>query len=890
MCKGEIEVMKTKRAGVGLFLSLTLLAAAGPLPGAHAAGGSAGTVKSIASYGAIGTDALDDKAAIQAAVDAASPGDTVLIPKGTYYLSGTVQGKSGVAIKGEKRDQSIVKFISESDTHMIHLQNATSATISDLTLDANNSAIAMSAVYVQGGSRNTLRNLRVKDFAAVDGFGPHALFVDNSTYVNISDNFISNVGIASIWGAGVRAGWGSSHATIENNVIENTGRGGILVNDNSPWAVVRGNKIKGSGLKEHGLSIELHTNVDNSLIEDNQVDYWISAVRSSKIAVRRNIVQPKESRVGSIGLEIMADDSVTTDNLVDGGQQVGIQQSPGTGHQYWGYNIVKDMVMWGMQLQGEGSGRIEQFQYFYKNSFIKTQEGNPKAAYPGYDGNGIRIHGSSQNLSFDSNIISNNGRKAIEITGAAGVDRLSFTNNLITGNKGITMDPYPAAAEHLEWSGNIVWGNGSNAVPVSRGFANKKPTADFSTPLLVRTGEPITFADASKDADGSIAHRLWDFGDGLPSTAVSPTYVYNKLGIYRVTLVVWDNEGRSNLKERIVLVRPGAPDRQAPTAPTGLASPGQTDETALLTWSPASDNVGVVSYDVYADGVLAGSTAPGETSFLITGLAALTTYNVTVKAKDAAGNASAASAAFAITTEAPDATPPSAPENLTATAASATSATLAWSPSTDNKAVTGYEVFRGGNLIGSTSGVTSTSYTANGLLPGTTGSFTVKAVDAAGNRSDASAAASVTMAVPTSAVYLSDYAWDSATAGWGNIGIDKSSDGRPITLNGVVYAKGLGTHAHSEIVYTVGGAYERFQASVGVDDESYDNGSVSFEVWLDGVLAFDSGVMYADTATVDIDVDISGAQELKLVATNGGVNGSDWDHADWGDARILYNE
>ncbi|MHA6480837.1 NPCBM/NEW2 domain-containing protein [Paenibacillus sp. strain BS8-2] len=880
----------TKRTGISLFLSLTLLAAAAPLPGAYASGGASGTVKSIIHYGANGTDALDDKAAIQAAVDAASPGDTVLIPKGTYYLSGSVQGKSGVIIKGEKRDQSIVKFVSESDTFMIHLQNVTGATVSDLTLDGNSSMIAMSAVAMSGGKSNTVNNVRVKDFTAVDGFGPHALFVDNSTYATISNNIITNIGTASIWGAGVRAGWGSAHATIEGNVIENTGRGGILVNDNSPWAIVRGNKVKGSGLKEHGLAIELHTNVDNSIIEDNQVDTWISAVRSSKIAVRRNLIQPKDGRVGNIGLEIMADDTITTDNIVDGGQQVGIQQSPGTGHQYWGYNVIKDMVMWGMQLQGEGSGQIEQFQYFYRNSFIKTQEGNPKANYPGYDGNGIRIHGSSQNLSFDSNIISGNGRKAIEITGAAGVDRLSFTNNLITSNKGITMDPYPAAAEHLEWSGNIVWGNGSNVVPVSRGFSNKKPVADFQTPLLVRVGEPVTFTDASKDADGSISHRLWDFGDGLPSTSTSPTYVYNKLGIYRVTLVVWDNEGRSHLKERVVLVRPGAPDTQAPTAPTGLLSPEQTDETAFISWSKASDNVGVVSYDVFVDGVLAGSTAPGETSFLITGLTALTTYQVTLKAKDAAGNVSPASTPLSVTTEAPDATPPSAPENLTATAASATSAALAWSPSTDNKAVTGYEVFRGGNLIGTTSGAAATTFTTGGLLPGTTGTFTVKAVDAAGNRSAASVSASVTMTAPTGDVYLSDYAWDSGTAGWGNIQLDKSSDGRPITLNNVVYAKGFGTHAHSEIVYTVGGAYERFMASVGVDDETYGNGSVGFEVWLDGVLAYDSGVMYADTDTIDIDVDISGAQQLKLVVTNGGVSGTDWDHADWGDARILYNE
>jgi hypothetical protein len=166
----------------------------------------------------------------------------------------------------------------------------------------------------------------------------------------------------------------------------------------------------------------------------------------------------------------------------------------------------------------------------------------------------------------------------------------------------------------------------------------------------------------------------------------------------------------------------------------------------------------------------------------------------------------------------------------------------------------------------------------------------VKAKDAAGNVSDASNDAVAVLAPPSSAtVYLSDYSWDYGVAGWGNIQRDKSTDGKPITLNEVVYAKGLGTHAASTIVYTLGGEYDRFQSAVGVDDETYGNGEVSFEVWLDGVKAFDSGVMTATTDTQFIDLDINGINELKLIVTNG-IAGGDWDHADWGDARILYAE
>jgi endonuclease I len=89
-------------------------------------------------------------------------------------------------------------------------------------------------------------------------------------------------------------------------------------------------------------------------------------------------------------------------------------------------------------------------------------------------------------------------------------------------------------------------------------------------------------------------------------------------------------------------------DSQAPTAPTSLASTSKTSTSITLAWNAASDNVGVTGYDVYANNVfktnVSGSTAT------ITGLTASTTYSIYVKAKDAAGNASASSSTISVTT------------------------------------------------------------------------------------------------------------------------------------------------------------------------------------------------------------------------------------------------
>ncbi|MFF9622550.1 carbohydrate binding domain-containing protein [Streptomyces griseosporeus] len=92
----------------------------------------------------------------------------------------------------------------------------------------------------------------------------------------------------------------------------------------------------------------------------------------------------------------------------------------------------------------------------------------------------------------------------------------------------------------------------------------------------------------------------------------------------------------------------GGTDTQAPTTPTGLTSTGKTSSSVSLSWNASSDNVGVTGYDVY-NGSSRVTTVTG-TSATVGGLAASTSYTFTVRARDAAGNTSAASNAVTVTT------------------------------------------------------------------------------------------------------------------------------------------------------------------------------------------------------------------------------------------------
>lgn len=92
----------------------------------------------------------------------------------------------------------------------------------------------------------------------------------------------------------------------------------------------------------------------------------------------------------------------------------------------------------------------------------------------------------------------------------------------------------------------------------------------------------------------------------------------------------------------------GSSDTVAPTAPTNLTASGTTGTTTNLSWTASTDNVAVTGYDIYQGTTLKGSST--TTSYTVTGLTALTAYSFTVKAKDAAGNVSAASNTVNVTT------------------------------------------------------------------------------------------------------------------------------------------------------------------------------------------------------------------------------------------------
>src|SRR6202045_4516408 len=213
---------------------------------------------------------------------------------------------------------------------------------------------------------------------------------------------------------------------------------------------------------------------------------------------------------------------------------------------------------------------------------------------------------------------------------------------------------------------------------------------------------------------------------------------------YRVRAT--DAAGNLSAFSAISTVKTSAsPDTAPPTAPTSLTASAASATQTNLSWTASTDNVGVTGYRVErctgaACSNFAQIATPTGATFSDMGLAASTSYSYRVRATDAAGNLSAYSNTASVSTPAPpDTTPPTAPTNLTATAASASQINLAWTASTDNVGVTGYRVERcqgaGCSNFAQISAPTATTFNDTGLTASTSYSYRVRATDAAGNLS-----------------------------------------------------------------------------------------------------------------------------------------------------------
>lgn len=293
---------------------------------------------------------------------------------------------------------------------------------------------------------------------------------------------------------------------------------------------------------------------------------------------------------------------------------------------------------------------------------------------------------------------------------------------------------------------------------------NAVPSITLLSPSAqtVGLGATLTLSSRATDADGNITtHNLdiqrpdgtWNWqggfaagepfmggpvGSGADSTR-SASFTFDRVGTWYVRSWVSDATG-NNLHSATVPIE--VVDNQAPSVPSGLTASLVTANTFTLSWTAATDNVGVVAYEVMRGATSLGTT--GATSLAITGLNPTTGYAMRVRAVDAAGNWSAWSAVLSVTTPMQI----TAPGNPVAASVGSSFATLSWNPGTVSSGAVRYLVYRDGTPLTLTP-ISATNFSDWGLLPGNTYKYSIRTVNSAGQES---AAVEITVITPTASL------------------------------------------------------------------------------------------------------------------------------------------
>ena len=370
-------------------------------------------------------------------------------------------------------------------------------------------------------------------------------------------------------------------------------------------------------------------------------------------------------------------------------------------------------------LQDTGSG--ESFVWNREHVFSKSLA-NPvliglgSSKGPGSDAHNLRPADRSTNSSRNNFKFTlgqgNSGRSSITYSGPQGPETRGW---------------YPGD----EWKGDVArmmmymyLRYGEQCLPTAVGVGSQQFITDDMIDLFLQWNIEDPVSEFEKGRNTFHENTTNTYAQGNRNPFIDNPYLATR---------IWGGESAEDLWGNYT-----SSDTEAPTTPTNVIANNETSSTIDLSWTAATDNIGVTQYRIYIDAVLTAQTT--ETNFQATGLEPGTSYDIQIEARDRINNKSEKSNLITTTTTS-DTTAPSVPTNITASNISGSGFKINWDAATDDTAVTTYTIFVNSIQTATTSEL---SYTLTGFAPSTTYQIAVSAKDAATNESARSNAVAIT--------------------------------------------------------------------------------------------------------------------------------------------------
>jgi parallel beta-helix repeat protein len=341
-------------------------------------------------------------------------------------------------------------------------------------------------------------------------------------------------------------------------------------------------------------------------------------------------------------------------------------------------------------------------------------------------GIGIYISGSNNTRCYNNTIVGSNGYAAILMGGVPRLDctlkNNSVYNNILFGSTG-SVDLYIPQENGIDVVGNSI---DYNCFSHDGGTVAMNCGGQLCTSLA--SWRALTGYDLNSINENP-QFNLADTDD-FSTSPMSPV-VDSGMNLPEVTFDIRGLPRPQGSGCDMGAFETSWRDLLPPSAPANLVSTKIDWNHFRVAWSPSTDNVGVVGYDVYLDGQYLRTTTTPEIT--LDPLTPLRTYTIFVIAVDGAGLKSPMSGMLQLSLGAqPDAIAPTTPKKPKVSVKSYSELQLSWNPASDNVGVRQYCVFRNGVRVGYTAAVW---YTDNGLTPATSYEYQISALDAAGNES-----------------------------------------------------------------------------------------------------------------------------------------------------------
>jgi chitodextrinase/flagellar hook assembly protein FlgD len=335
---------------------------------------------------------------------------------------------------------------------------------------------------------------------------------------------------------------------------------------------------------------------------------------------------------------------------------------------------------------------------------------------------------SSDNTAVTAYLIYQNGNLIATVT--------SGTNYSVSGLTPDTSYTFQIKAKDLADN------TSSASNPLVQKTLSSSPTTPSGMKAKAVTNQSLTITwEPSTDDVAVTGYKVYMDGK-LIATVGAGTTSYDFSGLtagkeYMFEIVAFDEAGYHSPKGLYYASTesPKLQDTLAPSVPTGLKSSAMTATGFIVSWASAKDNIGgsgLNHYKIYVNGNASAIEVPAdETSYPFTDLNPNLSYTIEILAEDHIGNKSAKSAPLTITTKT-DLMAPKAPLIDSHSKLTKSSMRIHWTKATDNVDVTGYEVFQNGVSIGTSANL---YFDISGLTADTTYLMTVRASDAATNKS-----------------------------------------------------------------------------------------------------------------------------------------------------------